>query len=90
MKERNAKIIEIIFRSICVVSIVFIFICDTIIPMVIAFICYFLYKTIKEIIVFIRRIKQERLNKTVDAILLSERVICYVILILVFMHYLLK
>lgn len=90
MKERNLKILEIILRTICIVSLLFIFICDSIKPMSISFICYFLYKMIYEIIVFIERIKQKEASKTADTILLSERVICYIVLILVFLYYLFK
>ena len=86
MKERNSKIIEIILKSMCFVSLLFI--CNSIKPMLISFICYFVYKTIKEIIFFIKRMKQKETNKTADTILLSERVICYIALIWFFLYYL--
>lgn len=89
MKERNAKVLEIILRTICIASLLFLFICNSIKPTVICFICYFLYKTIKEVIFYVKRIKQKEIQKAAYTILLSERVICYIILIVVLLHYLL-
>lgn len=90
MKNRKAKIVEIILRTICIVSLIFIFVCNSIKPMIISFILYFTYKVIKEIILFIKRIIKKETHKAVDTILLLERLICYIVLICVFLKLLLK
>ena len=87
MKERNEKIVEIILITICIISVVFVYIYNSLNPMLVSFIFYFLYKTTKEILIFRRRVKQKQVQGTAETILLSERVICYIILILVFLSY---
>lgn len=87
MKERKAKVLEIILRTICIVSLLLSFIIKDIKPTLICFILYFVYKTIKEIFFYYKRKKERGMERTADTILLSERVICYIILIMVLLFY---